>query len=102
MRTDRADALGWLTVAVRPAGELDHAAALHLVALLEQAEHADLLLLDVTAVQHLGSDVLLALEDCARRLRRTGRALVVVHATGALAAVVQQHAPSAVHLWDLR
>lgn len=84
----------WLTVILRPAGSLDHAAVRRLGAALGHlAAGSDMVIVDLTAaVVHGPRELALALREPAREFERASRCLLVLGASAALTAELDRAA----------
>lgn len=84
----------WLTIILRPAGSLDHAAVRRLGAALGHlAAGSDMVIVDLTAaVVYSPHELALALREPAREFERAGRCLLVLGASPALSAELERAA----------
>jgi len=84
----------WLTIILRPAGSLDHAAVRRLGAALGHlAAGSDMVIVDLTAaVVHSPRELALALREPARDFERASRCLLVLGASTALTAELDRAA----------
>jgi hypothetical protein len=84
----------WLTIILRPAGSLDHAAVRRLgTALGHLAAGSDMVIVDLTAaVVHSPRELALALREPARDFERASRCLLVLGASATLTAELDRAA----------
>ena len=84
----------WLTIILRPAGSLDHAAVRRLGAALGHlAAGSDMVIVDLTAaVVHSPRELALALREPARDFERASRCLLVLGASAVLTAELDRAA----------